>query len=108
MLLGALVVQGFVRNSVTTFLMLLLMESPAVGAAAMGVAAGLFFTVGELGGFSGPSAMGVLSDLTGGFTLGPFALAAVLLAMAITCLGLERRVLVVLVAAERVESAPSP
>jgi cyanate permease len=90
-LLGALVVQGFVRNSVTPFLMLLMMESPSVGAAAMGGAAGLFFTVGEIGGFSGPSAMGVIFDLTGGFTLGLFALAAVLLAMAIACLGLERR-----------------
>ena len=91
LLLGALVVQGFVRNSVTPFLMLLMMESPAVGAAAMGAAAGLFFTVGEIGGFSGPAAMGVIFDLTGEFTLGLFALAAVLLAMAIACLGLERR-----------------
>ena len=71
----------------------------------MGAAAGLFFTVGEIGGFSGPSAMGVIFDLTGGFTLGLFALAAVLMAMAIACLGLERRVPV---DAERVENAPTP
>ena len=48
------------------------------------------FTTWQRRGFSGPSAMGVLFDLTGGFTLGLFALAAVLLAMAIACLGLER------------------
>jgi hypothetical protein len=104
-LLGALVVQGFVRNSVTPFLMLLMMESPAVGAAAMGAAGGLFFTVGEIGGFSGPSAMGLIFDLTGGFTLGLWALAAVLLAMAISCLGLEHRVPM---GAERVAEASSP
>jgi CP family cyanate transporter-like MFS transporter len=89
LLLGALVMQGFVRNSVTPFLMLVMMESPAVGAAAMGAAGGLFFTVGEIGGFSGPSAMGLILDLTGGFTLGLFALAAVLVVMAIACAGLE-------------------
>lgn len=88
-LLAALVLQGFVRNSVTPFLMLLMMESPAVGAAAMGAAGGLFFTIGEIGGFSGPSAMGLLLDLTGGFTLGLFVLAAVLLTMAVACAGLE-------------------
>ncbi|CAA9286152.1 MAG: hypothetical protein AVDCRST_MAG77-4762 [uncultured Chloroflexi bacterium] len=108
LLLGALVVQGFVRNSVTPFLMLLMMESPAVGAAAMGAAAGLFFTVGEIGGFAGPSAMGLLLDLTGGFTLGLSALAAVLLAMAIACLGLERQRPGVPADAQRLVKAPSP
>jgi cyanate permease len=90
LLLVALVMQGFVRNSVTPFLMLVMMESPAVGAAAMGAAGGLFFTVGEIGGFSGPAAMGLILDLTGDFTPGLFALAAVLLVMALACRGLER------------------
>jgi hypothetical protein len=89
LLLGALVLQGFVRNSITPFLMLVMMETPSVGAAAMGAAGGLFFTVGEIGGFSGPSLMGLLLDLTGGFTLGLLGLSVVLVAMAAACAGLE-------------------
>lgn len=41
---------------------LLLMESPGVGAAKMGVAAGLFFAAAEVGGFFGPYVMGELRD----------------------------------------------
>ena len=89
-LLGALVLQGFVRSTITTFLMLVLMEDPAVGAAAMGAAGGLYFTVGEIGGFAGPSLMGVLFDLTGGFVVGLGFLAALMMAMAGACLLLPR------------------
>ena len=41
---------------------LLLMETPGVGAAKMGVAAGLFFASAEVGGFFGPYVMGELRD----------------------------------------------
>ncbi len=41
---------------------LLLMETPGVGAAKMGVAAGLFFASAEIGGFLGPYVMGELRD----------------------------------------------
>ena len=41
---------------------LLLMETPGVGAAKMGVAAGLFFASAEVGGFLGPYVMGELRD----------------------------------------------
>lgn len=41
---------------------LLLMETPGVGAARMGVAAGLFFASAEIGGFFGPYVMGELRD----------------------------------------------
>ena len=41
---------------------LLLMETPGVGAAKMGVAAGLFFASAEVGGFFGPYIMGELRD----------------------------------------------
>lgn len=41
---------------------LLLMETPGVGAAKMGVAAGLFFASAEIGGFFGPYVMGELRD----------------------------------------------
>lgn len=89
-LLLGLVLQGFVRNSITPFLMLVLMETPAVGAAAMGAAGGLYFTIGEIGGFSGPTAMGIIFDLTGGFGLGLIALAALMALMSAACLALDR------------------
>jgi len=57
-------------------LMLILMETPEVGAKNMGAAAGLYFTIGEMGGFAGPSLMGWLADLTGGFVTGLSLLAA--------------------------------
>lgn len=89
-LFAGLVLQGLVRSSITTFLMLVLMETPAVGAAAMGAAGGLYFTVGEIGGFTGPAVMGVLLDLTGGFAVGLVGLAALLIVMGLACLALER------------------
>ena len=89
-LFAGLVLQGFVYNSITPFLMLVMMETPAVGAAAMGAAGGLYFTIGEIGGFSGPSAMGILFDATGGFVVGLCLLAALMVVMGLACLGLER------------------
>jgi cyanate permease len=85
-----LFMQGFVYSSITPFLMLVMMETPAVGAAAMGAAGGLYFTVGEVGGFSGPSAMGILFDLTGGFALGLVGVAGLMIVMGLACLKLER------------------
>jgi cyanate permease len=85
-----LVLKGFVYSSITPFLMLVMMETKAVGAAAMGAAGGLYFTVGEIGGFSGPSAMGILFDLTGGFVVGLCALAVLMAVMGAASLALER------------------
>lgn len=49
----------------------------------MGAAGGLFFSVGEIGGFLGPLLIGVLADLTGSFTVGILALAAIVLTMVV-------------------------
>ena len=53
------------------------METPGVGAARMGAAAGLFFSTGELGGFLGPLCMGLLRDATGLLNPGFMMLGAV-------------------------------
>lgn len=60
-------VYGFCSGALLPLLMLVLMEMRDVGQKLMGTAGGLFFTIGELGGFSGPSIMGYLKDYTGTF-----------------------------------------
>jgi cyanate permease len=89
-LIVGLVLQGLVFNSITPLLMLVMMETPRVGAGAMGAAGGLYFTTGEIGGFLGPSMVGYLFDLTGGFALALLLTAVLLLGMAAACLALER------------------
>lgn len=58
-------------------IMLVLMEAPGVGARNMGAAGGLYFTAGEVGGVLGPTMIGVMADLSGGFTAGLVVLAGV-------------------------------
>jgi cyanate permease len=89
-LLVGLVLQGLVTNSITPLLLLIMMEAPGVGAGAMGAAGGLYFTVGEIGGFTGPSLLGYLFDLTGGFVVGLLLNAAALALVATLCFKLER------------------
>jgi cyanate permease len=91
-LILGLVLKGLVFSSQTPLLLLVIMESPGVGAAAMGAAGGLYFTVGEVGGFLGPSLMGYLFDLTGGFAVGLLLYAALLAVMGVGCLFLDRPV----------------
>jgi cyanate permease len=55
----AIAVIGIVRVSSVPMAMLLLMSSRSVPDTRMGVAAGLFFTAGELGGVSGPWIIGI-------------------------------------------------
>ncbi|MEM2103715.1 MAG: MFS transporter [Candidatus Bathyarchaeia archaeon] len=61
------VVYGFCSGALLPLLMLVLMEMRDIGQKLMGTAGGLFFTIGELGGFSGPTIMGYLKDHTGTF-----------------------------------------
>jgi cyanate permease len=80
-LIVALAVQGFFAGGVGPVLLTILMDMREVGAGAMGAAAGIYFAVGEVGGFSGPSVMGLLKDLTGGFTAGLLLLAMITVVM---------------------------
>jgi cyanate permease len=61
----ALVFYGLSTYAILPLLIMTLMGLPRVGARYMGVAVGLFFTIGEMGGFIGPSIVGILLDLTG-------------------------------------------
>jgi MFS family permease len=80
-LVVALAMQGFFAGGVTPILLTILMDMREVGAEAMGVATGAYFAVGEVGGFAGPALMGLLKDLSGGFTAGLMVLAAIALVM---------------------------
>jgi hypothetical protein len=89
-LLVGLILQGLVTNSITPILLLIMMEARGVGPGAMGAAGGLYFTVGEIGGFTGPSLLGYLFDLTGGFVVGLVLNAALLALVAAGCRRLDR------------------
>jgi cyanate permease len=66
---------GMVISPFVPILTLIIMDTPEVGARYMGSAGGLFFSVAEIGGFTGPLIMGALVDLTGTFLVGAFFLA---------------------------------
>ena len=69
-LLGGLILQGIARSSLMTVLILILVELPSVGARNAGTASGLFFAAAEVGGMLGPLGLGVLYDLSHGFSAG--------------------------------------
>jgi cyanate permease len=68
---------GFFTRALLPVLMTVLMDIPEVGADRMGAVGGLFFAIGEIGGFLGPLLMGYIKDATGSFLLGIYFLAAV-------------------------------
>jgi len=72
-----LILQGLVKGSLMTILMLSLVETEGVGSRHAGAAGGLFFSAAEVGGVLGPLTLGALSDLTGGFSAGLFLLSAI-------------------------------
>lgn len=84
----ALVLQGLVRASLMTVLILTLMELPGLDARHAGTASGLFFTAAEVGGVLGPLGLGLLYDVTGGFDAGLYALTGVAAALALGTLRL--------------------
>lgn len=76
-LMLALLLQGVTRGTIGSIIILILMETRGVGSRAMGAAAGLYFSVGEVGGVLGPLTVGWLSDVTGGFSAPLFLLTGV-------------------------------
>jgi cyanate permease len=91
-LASGLILQGIARSSMMTIAILLLMETPGMPKARLGLAGGLFFTAAEIGGVLGPLTIGVLSDLTDGFTVPLMAVtgACLVLIMLIGALGRAR------------------
>jgi cyanate permease len=80
-LTAGLILQGIARSSMMTVAILLLMETPGIPKARLGLAGGLFFTAAEIGGVMGPLTLGILSDLTGGFTVPLAAISLVCLVL---------------------------
>jgi CP family cyanate transporter-like MFS transporter len=81
-----IVVEGFCAGAVQPLMLNVLMEMRSVGPRRIGTAVGIYFSVGEVGGASGPAFMGLLADLTGSFTPGMLALAAVMWIMVVPAL----------------------
>jgi len=89
-LIASLILQGFVRASLMTVLILTLMELPSVPVRHAGTASGLFFSAAEVGGVLGPLGLGLMFDLTGGFAAGLYGLASVATLMALGAAWLSR------------------
>lgn len=70
LLMPGLVLQGIARSTITTVLLLILIELPEIGSRNTGTASGLFFGAGEVGGMLGPLLLGLLYEYTHGFAVG--------------------------------------
>jgi cyanate permease len=81
LLVLAIAVEGFCAGAFAPLMLNTLMEMPGVGARNTGAAAGLYFSVGELGGTAGPVMMGIAADLTNTFSAGLILVAAIMLVM---------------------------
>lgn len=88
----ALLVQGLVRSSLMTVLILTLMELPGMRPEQAGTASGLFFSAAEVGGVLGPLGLGLIYDLTHGFNAGLYALTFVSILLLLSTLRLLRLV----------------
>ncbi len=88
---GAMLSAGFFTRSLLPILTMMLMDMPGVGSERMGTVGGLFFSVGEIGGFLGPFSVGYLKDATGSFLPGILLLAAATCAATAAAALLPRR-----------------
>jgi cyanate permease len=91
LLVATVMIQGFAAAALMPLMMNTLMELPEVGSRYLGVAAGLYFSIGEIGGFTGPTLVGFLADATGSFLAGIFVLSIVMWLMIIPALRLKER-----------------
>ena len=82
---------GFLRFGLIALCVLTLMGLPGVDGRNMGIASGLFFTAGEIGGFGGPFAVGGIADASGSFAASLFTLAAAMVLVAWLFLLIRRR-----------------
>ncbi|MCQ3809035.1 MAG: MFS transporter [Acidimicrobiia bacterium] len=86
--LAGLAIIGISRGLAVPIALVVMMQLPGVAQRNMGAAGGLFFTVGEAGGVTGPILFGVLADI-GGFGAGLVLLTGVAGLTGILTLGLR-------------------
>ena len=82
---------GFLRFGLIALCVLTLMGLPGVDGRNMGIASGLFFAAGEIGGFGGPFAVGGIADASGGFAASLWTLSATMVLVAWLFLLIRRR-----------------
>jgi CP family cyanate transporter-like MFS transporter len=87
---AALVLQGLARGSAMTLSILVLLDLPEIGSKRAGVAGGMFFSAAEIGGVMGPVSIGILSDMSGGFSSALYMLTAVSAALLVLLAALRR------------------
>ena len=86
--LVGLAIIGMSRGLAVPVALVVMMQLPGVAQRNMGAAGGLFFTVGEAGGVTGPVLFGILADV-GGFAAGLALLTGVAVATALLAIGLR-------------------
>ncbi len=86
-----LIVQGISRGSAMTLAILMLLDIPGVGTERAGVAGGMFFSAAEIGGVGGPVLIGVVSDLSGGFSASLYMLTGMSVVLLFLLLALRTR-----------------
>jgi cyanate permease len=74
----------FFMRGLLPLLLVTLMDMPEIGSKHMGIVGGLYFSIGEIGGFGGPFLMGFFKDITGSFLSGIIFL-VVVIQVAIVC-----------------------
>ncbi len=67
---------GFFRFGMVSLGLVVLMRVPGIDSRNMGIASAMFFSAGEIGGFTGPLAVGVIADASGGFLVSILTLTA--------------------------------
>ena len=90
-LLVGLMLQGLVRSSLMTVLVLTLVELPEIGEKYVGVASGIFFTASQFGGVLGPLLIGMLYSPSTGFSSGLWLLTCVSMTMIFGSVWLQKR-----------------
>jgi cyanate permease len=86
----ALVLQGLARGSAMTLSILVLLDIPEIGSKRAGVAGGIFFSAAEIGGVMGPVSIGILSDMSGGFSSALYMLTVVSAALLVLLAAFRR------------------
>ena len=74
-----------------TLSILVLLDIPGVGKERAGVAGGMFFSAAEIGGVLGPVSIGILSDMSGGFSYPLFMLSGVSMCLLILLAALKEQ-----------------